>query len=123
MRTTLLTERTHLFCPCIKVAVVVDIEGSVDLARLDAAIRQAVAANEIVCSTIGLDPDGKAYYRPTGDSLYTLTVSEEPWEVLVASAHRRPSNLEEGPLLECFVKQSNLALQLVLVAHHLAGDG
>ncbi len=123
MQQSLLTERTHLFCPCIKVAVVVDIEGPVDLAMLDAAIGQAVAANEIVCSTIGLDPTGKACYRPTGKPLYTLTVSEEPWEALVASIHRKPSNLEEGPLLECFVKQLDSALQLVLVAHHLAGDG
>ncbi len=123
MQQTLLTERTHLFCPCIKVAVVVDIEGPVDLVRLHAAIEQAVAANEIVCSTIGLDPTGKACYRPTGKPLYTLSVSEEPWETLVASVHRRPSNLEEGPLLECFAKQLDSVLQLVLVAHHLAGDG
>lgn len=123
MQQSLLTERTHLFCPCIKVAVVVDIKGPVDLAMLDAAIGQAVAANEIVCSTIGLDLDGKACYRPTGKPLYSLSLSVEPWEVLVASAHRRPSNLEEGPLLECFAQQLDAALQLVLVAHHLAGDG
>ncbi|MPM11686.1 hypothetical protein SDC9_58036 [bioreactor metagenome] len=123
MQQSLLTERTHLFCPCIKVAVLVDIEGPVDLAMLDAAIGQAVAANEIVCSTIGLDLDGKACYRPTGKPLYSLSLSAEPWEVLVASAHRRPSNLEEGPLLECFAQQLDAALQLVLVAHHLAGDG
>jgi hypothetical protein len=123
MQQSLLTERTHLFCPCIKVAVLVDIEGPVDLGMLDAAIGQAVAANEIVCSTIGLNLDGKACYRPTGKPLYSLSLSAEPWEVLVASAHRRPSNLEEGPLLECFAQQLDAALQLVLVAHHLAGDG
>ena len=123
MQTPLLTERTHLFCPSIKVAVVVNIEGAVSFAMLESAIRQAVAANEILCSTIGLDSDGTAYYRPTEKPLYTLSRSDEMWETLVATAHRKPCNLEEGPLLDCFVVQTEPDLQLLLVAHHLVGDG
>ncbi len=120
---TLLTERTHLFSPCIKVSVVIDIEGPLDHPKLEEAIIQAVKANEILSCVIDLDSDGNAGYRPTGKPLYALTLSQEPWDVLVSAAHRRPSNLEKGPLLECFAKQQEHGFLLTLIAHHLAGDG
>lgn len=123
MNATILTERTHLFSPSIKVAVVVNIEGEISLAMLKAAIEQAVSANEILCCTIGLDPDGNAYYRPSGKPLYTLSVSTEMWETLVAQQESLVCNLEEGPLLDCFVTQMEPEIQLVLVAHHFVGDG
>lgn len=123
MQTTLLTERTHLFSPSIKVAVVVDIEAAVSLEQLEAAIREAVAANEILCSTIGLDQEGNACYRRVGKPLYTLCLSQEKWEDLVGRQQSIACNLEEGPLLDCFVTRQEPDMQLLLVAHHLAGDG
>ena len=123
MHTNILTERTHLFSPSIKVAVVVNIEGTVSFTMLEESIKKAVAANEILCCTIGLDPDGNAYYRPSEKPRYTLSLSKGPWETLVAQQESLPCNLEEGPLLDCFVLQQVPEVQLLLVAHHLVGDG
>lgn len=100
-----------------------NIEGAVSLALLESAIKQTAAANEIPCSTIGLDPDGNTYYRPSKKPLYTLHLSEEPWETSAARQQSIPSNLEEGSLLDCFVVKMEPDVQLLLVAHHLAGDG
>ncbi|WP_320130799.1 condensation domain-containing protein [uncultured Sphaerochaeta sp.] len=123
MESEILFERTHLFSPSINVAVMIDIKGRVDFIALEMAIAKAVSANEILHSRIQLDAEGRAFYCPMSKGRYSFCVSEESWETVVVQQSKISFDLESGELIRFFALPGKETIRLVIIAHHLAGDG
>ncbi len=118
----MITERQNLFEPNVYVTMCVEIEGNVCPDRLAAAIQEAYNANEAAMSKIVLDR-GNAGYVKLASSGCRITVTDKPWTELVTENERKPFALNRGELIRTFIITGDTDTQMMIMAHHLAGDG
>lgn len=120
-------ERTHLFAPSINVITKVDIDGVLTVDDLKQAIEEAVKHNEILSCKIELDKHGVAYYVPQRSPYLFINVlnyeSDDNWKVIARNQESIPFDLQNGELIRFFILKNTLKTQLLIIAHHLAGDG
>lgn len=100
----------------------VEIAGKVCLHKLTAAIREAYQANETTMSKIVLE-HGMAYYERMPVSGCKIEVIDSDWIELVRENEKRTFAIDRGELVRTFVIPSETDTQIVIMAHHLAGDG
>lgn len=118
----ILTERVNLFEPNVYIVMCVEITGNICPHRLTAAIREAYGANEAAMSKIVLD-HGSARYEKLPVSGCGITISAKPWTELVLENEKKPFALDQGELIRTFIIQNHTDTQMMIMAHHLAGDG
>lgn len=123
MRAEIKKEHTYLFAPNINVAVMVQISGGVTPDALEAAIARAVFANEILHCVIEIGADGAAYYSKAAAPVYSFTVTDLDWKAIIRQQDAIPFQFRQGELIRFFAIPREDAVQLVMVAHHFAGDG
>lgn len=116
-------ERTHLFSPNINIGVMVQITGGVELNLLESAISRAVSNNEILKCKIRIADDGDAYYSVQAKPRYSFSVTNLEWQEIIKQQERIPFQLKQGELIRFFAIPQDNFVRLVIVAHHLAGDG
>lgn len=112
-----------MFSPNINVATKVDITGKIDIDKLKAAIRDAVKANEILNCRIVLLENGDAVYEKMEEPAYNIEESNIDWTELIMKNQALRFKLEIGELIRFFIIVDENNLQLLIIAHHLAGDG
>lgn len=116
-------ERTHLFSPNINVTVLVTISGKVKAEELTEAIRSAVKCHEILSCKIVLTESGDAYYARLEEP---AVIIQETWKTvneIMAAQERIPFDLENGEMIRFFILPGEQEIRLLIIAHHLAGDG
>lgn len=123
MKIEIKKERTHLFAPNINIAMMFQISGNIEYKELQDAIAVAVKNNEILSCKIQLEKNGDAYYCPSDSSQYSFTVLYEDWKEVIKKQASKPFDLEHGELIRFFALPDNGTIRLLLIAHHLAGDG
>lgn len=116
-------ERTHLFSPSINIAMLATIFGDMTEKVLSAAITKAVLNNEILSCKIALDQDGKAFYEKKEKPLFTIEKFDGDWKTIIQVQETVVFDLENGELIRFFVKGQQDCTQLLMIAHHLVGDG
>ncbi|RYZ43248.1 MAG: non-ribosomal peptide synthetase [Myxococcaceae bacterium] len=115
--------------PLYNVPMAVRLEGALDVALLEAALREVVRRHEVLRTTFREDSTGPVQVvapEPT----FTLeqrdltgTDPEEAWR-LAREAASRPFSLVEGPLVRALLlKSSSWQHLLVVVLHHIVSDG
>jgi NRPS condensation-like uncharacterized protein len=117
------SERYHLFMPDINVVMKVDIGGNPDIEALKKAIESAVNANEVFTFKITVLDNGDAVYERIGKPIYSVEISNKSWTEVIRENESRIFNLSEGELVRFFILTGEEDIQLLIVAHHLAGDG
>ncbi len=117
------TERTHLFAPNANIIMKVDIGGRPDIELLKLAIASAVAANESLNCKIVLLENGDAGYEKLEIPVYSVEVSDKSWKEIVREQERKMYDLALGELIRFFILTGENKLELLIIAHHLAGDG
>jgi len=95
---------------------------------MNEAIGKAFARHEILGCRIIQSNDGTAYYSPLPDAVPRIQIRklddiDTDWIKLIHEQERVPFDWENGELIRFFVLQGENVTQLVIVAHHLAGDG
>jgi NRPS condensation-like uncharacterized protein len=116
-------ERTHLFSPAANVSVKIDIEARIDIDTMKMAIDKAVRNNEILNCRIELDEDGEAFYVNMPDPVYSVTVSEQEWTDIVSEQEKIRFMIEKGELIRFFLIPLSDLMRVVIINHHLGGDG
>ncbi len=117
------TERTHLFCPNINVAVLLELGGPVTHGGLEEALQSAAAANGILKTRVRGGQDGRAAFLPHVPVLPLRTADEADWRTLVRAQARIPFDIEGGELMRAFRLPAPEGTRLLLIAHHIAADG
>lgn len=116
------TERTHLFAPNVGVAIKVEIIGNPSDSQLKAAIKTAVQANAAICQKIIISQDGKAYYEST-KPYFNIEITNKNWIDIVSAIPKNPFHIFEGEMVRFYIIKHNDMMELLVVGHHLAGDG
>lgn len=123
MKYMLNKERTHLFSPAANVAVKIDIEARVDIDTMKDAIDKAVRNNEILNCKIEMNEDGEAFYTKITDPVYSVRVSEQEWTDIVSEQEKIRFMIEKGELIRFFLIPLSDLMRVVIISHHLSGDG
>lgn len=120
----IVTERSNLFEPNVYITVCVEIEGKVCPHRLSAAVKQAFEANEATMSKIVLE-HGFAYYEKMSVSNCKIEIKNENknWIELVKQNEKNLFAIDKGELIRAFIIPYEDKTQIVIMAHHLVGDG
>ena len=120
----IVTERSNLFEPNVYITVCVEMAGKVCPHKLSAAVKQAFEANEATMSKIVLD-HGFAYYEKMSASNCKIEVKceNENWIEIVKQNEKIPFAIDKGELVRTFIIPSEDETQIIIMAHHLVGDG
>ena len=113
------TERVHYYCPSIHIVMAVTITGSPDVNEMTQAVRKAAAKHEIQQSRAYIDDNGEAFFAPAEDRVAN---TEDAWKDIIAEQELLPFHIEEGELVRYFLVRG-FQTRLVIIAHHLVGDG
>lgn len=116
-------EHTHIFSPSIHIAVLGTIAGKVSDQVLGEAVTKAVTSHEILSCKITLDEQGQAYYERIEQPLVRIESFTGDWVTVVQEQETMAFDWANGELIRFFVKRQQDSFQLLIVAHHLAGDG
>lgn len=120
----IITERVNLFEPNVYITVCVEIVGKISANRLTVAIKRAFAANEATISKIVLN-GGDAFYEKMPESACKIKTENENknWIDIVRQNEKIPFAIDKGELVRTFIIPMGNKTQLLIMAHHLVGDG
>lgn len=130
MKQIIRKERVYLFAPSTCVATVVTIKKAnihtSDLEALKKAIQIAVDKNEILHSNISIEKDGSAFYKTEVSDMpinVSITVSNSGWEQIVSEQTKIRFSIENGETIRFYLLPDENTIQLLILSHHLVGDG
>lgn len=126
MKKYILSERVNLFEPNDYIQLLVQFKrpaASSDAGKLADAVKRAYMFNESTMSKIVLEENGVAYYEKMEKSGCKVMIREENFEDIIRENEKIPFRLEDGELMRVFVILQGSKLSLLIMAHHLAGDG
>lgn len=123
MKKYITTERADLFEPNIVIVMVFEIYGNPPEEKIRNAFLEAMQANEILHSRVVMDKDGTAWYEINNRIANTITVSNDSWRSILKEQEKVCFSIEKGELLRVFLMLEDNCWRVLLLAHHLAGDG
>jgi len=127
MDTRFIMERTHYYSPAINIVLSVTIGGGTSEEELRTAIHKALEMHEIFDHKVILDYKGDSYYTPITRSILKIetrdSAADEEWKQIVHEQERIPFDFIHGELVRFFILKKIDTMQLIIVAHHLTGDG
>ncbi len=122
MQNEILSERADLFDPNMCIAITFDVAGAEEQLFVEAA-RRAFTGFEATMSKIVLTNTGSAYYEKMHFSGCTAQTTHSDFNDLIRENEKKPFAIENGEMMRVFVRQSEGRLNLLVMMHHLAGDG
>lgn len=117
------TERPNLFEPNDYITFYLELDGNISANALADAIKAAYSANQATMSKIVLTPEGTAFYKKMTESGCKVEILEDDWKNVIKANEKIPFTLERGELIRSFILLGGNKTSLVIMAHHLAGDG
>ena len=120
----IVTERPNLFEPNVYITFCAALTGKVCPNKLSDAVKQAFEANEATMSKIVLER-GVAYYEkmPVSNCKIEIRAENTDWIALVYQQEKIPFAIDQGELVRVFILPAEDKTLLLLMAHHLTGDG
>lgn len=119
----ILTERPNLFEPNAAITFCVKISSRGSAEDLASAVKSAYEANESTTSRIVLKSDGTAFYEKLSHSGCKVEIIQNDWQEIIRKNEKIPFDLKGGELVRSFVIPYQKEWILLIMAHHLAGDG
>lgn len=123
MKHYILSERANLFDPNIIINFVFEITGNPSVLKLERSIMQAYSVNETIMSKVIMDSNGKAAYEPISECKSTVTVTNKDWSSLIKENEKVPFAIWDGEMIRTFIIQNNGKMSILIMAHHIVGDG
>ena len=118
----ILTERQNLFEPNVYVAVCAEVSGDASPEMLICAVNKAYEANEAAMSKIVLK-DGLAYYEKLPETKCKTEICNKNWIDILNQNQKDTFVIDKGELIRTFIIPLKDKIQILIMAHHLAGDG
>ncbi|MDR2974897.1 MAG: condensation domain-containing protein, partial [Propionibacteriaceae bacterium] len=130
-RPRLFTERYLLHDPSMTVVTKVSVDGAFDPEQFGRAIDALTDAHPFIRATVRVDDQGEAWYDLDSAAPCEIHIkqgrSSEPgqerWLDTAQSELQRRFDWERGPLVRFFAFHDPTGFDLMIVAHHLLGDG
>jgi NRPS condensation-like uncharacterized protein len=119
----IITERTNLFEPNDAIAMKFTILRQVEEHRATVAFDTAVKANETLNSKIVLSENGDAWYEPVKETHNYLRSVDGDWMEVLEEQQKILFQIDQGELIRGFLFQRKEQAEVLILAHHLAGDG
>lgn len=116
------TERPNIFEPNVYISFYLTLAQIVETEALIKAIQTAYESNETTLSNISLR-NGIAGYEAMPKSGCTIHVTQKSWKTIVKENEKIPFQVQQGELIRSFIVESQEKTSLLIMAHHLAGDG
>ncbi len=117
------SERPNLFEPNVYISMVVTLAGRIAPEELEQAVQTAYAHNEATMSRIVLEESGEAFYETLDESGCSVCHDQRNWEEIVKESEKLPFDLNHGELVRTYIMAGEQETTLLLMVHHLAGDG
>lgn len=140
-------ERLWIFAPVATITTKVTIDGKASVEQIKEAIREAVNSNAVLKTKVVLEGE-KAYLVPQESVCYQVEETKEAWRKILHDQEKIPFDLSRGEYIRFFlihtgdvhteqvhtervheenendlVSIKEAAWTLLLLGHHLAGDG
>lgn len=116
-------ERTWVYSPTPNIVIKTTINAVIEKDKLQTAINKAIEANEILSCCIGFDSNQETYYKPQSNSKYSINEYKTEWQKVAFDQAKEPFRPEKGNLIRFFYSYKDNNTELLLIAHHLMGDG
>lgn len=123
MKNHIYSERVDLFEPNIYIGYLVQITGNPSLDVLVSAVKTAFAANEATMSRIVYNRNGDAYYEQMSESGCKVSIIKDDWKDIIRRNEKITYAIDQGELMRVFVIVAERDIYLLVMAHHLVGDG
>lgn len=123
MNNEIRSERADLFDPNMYIVMTFDVIGRIDCQSFIDAAKRAFTAFEATMSRVVLTDTGNAYYDKLPFSNCTAEVTHLDFDALILEYERKQLAIEQGEMMKVFVKRGDDRLSVLVMAHHLAGDG
>lgn len=127
MEHRLLTERIHYYAPAINIVMALTVGGNPNIEELKTAIKKGVEKHDIFRSRVVLNEEGEGYYEPISEAVVKIELQEsyedEDWKKLIYEQERIAFDFVHGELVRFFILRKADRVQLIIIAHHLCGDG
>ena len=117
------SERVSLFEPNVYIEFMVQITGNPKIEDLTESINNAFKANEVTMSKVVLEEDGTAYYERMHKSGCKVSVSKKNYIELIREQEKIPFEINKGEFIRVFIIPGEANISLLIIAHHLCGDG
>lgn len=116
-------ERTWVFSPVNNIAFKADIKGSITEKQLIEAITHTVNHNEMLNQKVILDEDGIAYFCKVENQKLAIEPMTKDWKNVVREQQKIPFGIDKGELIRFFYQTTQSGISLMIIVHHIAGDG
>jgi hypothetical protein len=119
------TERVHLRSPSINVSIKAEISGYISKEKFQEALNNTAKRYAILRSSIEISPNGRAYYdiKDRGTISGTYIEGNCSWEEQFRKMDDEPFDFSKGSLLRVLLIYEGMKSTLIIVGHHLIGDG
>jgi NRPS condensation-like uncharacterized protein len=123
----ILTERAYLRSPSIHVGIKAEIKGVFSDDEFNNALEIICKRHPLLLSTITIETDSNAYYllnnRKKIEVEFSQYAEKDQWLKWYEMTDNKPFDLESGPLLKMCVIRNHENSTIVILGHHLLGDG
>ncbi len=123
MRKCISSERPNLFEPNVYISMVVKLEGNVTEEEVGRAVEVAYSRNEGTMSKIVLKENGDAYYEKMDRSGCNIFFDNRDWKEMIRESEKRTFDINEGEFVRTYIISGKEEITLLIMAHHLVGDG
>ena len=123
MRYPIKYERQELFDVNMIITMIFKIDKEFSETAIKDAFDKAVGVNEILNTAIKIEEDGSAFYEGPVEPGSSITVTEGDFETIRKAEEKKRFHLEEGEYIRAFAKPEGGKTQIMLLVHHMAGDG
>ena len=123
----MITERAYLRSPSIHVGMKAEITGAFSDEQFLDAVQKTCIRHPLLRSTIKINKTREAYYalnssREIEVSFFQYTGPDQ-WILWYEDSDKRPFDFENGPLLRLVVFRNKESSIVVILGHHILGDG
>ncbi|SEW14177.1 condensation domain-containing protein [[Clostridium] fimetarium] len=116
-------ERLWIFSPVTNVVLNAEFTGCKDETRFTVAICAAVNSFQAFKSKVFLDDEGKSFFIPIENANYSIKENNSSIETLICEQEQKQFDIWNGEYLRFFYTKSSNGFTLLLIAHHIIGDG
>lgn len=109
--------------PCAAIAVCAGFRGVIAIGELEEAVAKSLAVQGMYGMRVCRDQNGVSHYHPGRVFPPHVHLDMRPFREILQEQETKPFHLDEGELFRFFATPFDGGYSLLVIAHHLAGDG
>lgn len=111
-----------LFEPSVYISMLVSMEGNLTAEEIKKAVEKTYTQNETTMSKITLE-EGNAYFQKLSQTGCKVFVDRRSWQDIMHESEKRTFRIDEGELVRSYIIPQETGCFLLIIAHHIMGDG